>query len=109
MPAVVWNGASGRKYSFELWPIGTNFNDIAGVYIFCRRLANGNWGAVYIGESSSLKGRLSSNLATHHRLDAIKRQGATHICALPISGHPSLRLAVETDLRQLIKPICNRQ
>lgn len=109
MPLVKWTGASGRQYQFQLWPIGSEFFAIAGVYIFCSALANNHWLALYVGQSESFKDRLTDNLRQHHRLNAIIQHGASHVCVLPVSGGLALRCAIETDLRRILDPICNRQ
>lgn len=43
---TTWRGASGQSYIFEAYPVGTQFNAVSGVYIFCRQLASGNWEAL---------------------------------------------------------------
>jgi len=109
---VTWPGQNGRKYDFEHYPIGTNFNAVAGVYIFCKQtnaLTN-SWTAVYVGETEDFGGRLSGvNLPNHHRWKAIAAAGASHICVRQVPGQRQLRLDIETELRATLSPACNLQ
>lgn len=108
-PRLIWTGANGTTYEFEHHGIGTTFNAVGGVYIFCRQALDRRWYAVYIGETDNFRRRLTDELASHHRLESIRRAGATHICALVVGGDVSKRLAIETDLRHSQNPPCNRQ
>jgi hypothetical protein len=106
---LVWAGASGTKYEFEHHLIGTRFNAVPGVYIFCGQGADGRWYAKYIGQTDNMSRRLSEELALHHRLKCARGAGATHICAMIVRGGDAARLQIETDLRQLQNPPCNLQ
>jgi hypothetical protein len=99
----------GKSYEFYHYPIGTVFYAIGGVYIFCALATNGLWNAIYVGETDNFLRRLTDELASHHRWDAISRAGATHICALAVNGNASERVALETTLRHGLNPPCNRQ
>jgi hypothetical protein len=105
-PLVTWPGC---KQAFQLYEIGADFRPIAGVYIFCRREASGNFTALYVGETHDFKNRLSDCLRQHHALADVLRLGATHICALPMTGGLALREGIETVLRNVLDPPCNRQ
>jgi len=48
---TIWPGLYGVRYTFETYPIGTAFQQIGGVYIFCKLAPNGNWDALYVGET----------------------------------------------------------
>lgn len=109
IPRLIWTGATCTTYEFEHHPIDTTFNTVGGVYIFCKEGADRRWYAVYIGQTDNFRGRLTDELATHHRLESISHAGATHICALVVTGDESKRLAIETDLRHALNPPCNRQ
>ncbi|MCS0494196.1 hypothetical protein NVS89_03735 [Ancylobacter sp. MQZ15Z-1] len=108
-PTILWHGQSGVRYPFELWPIGTVFRDHPGVYIFCKPAANGNWDAVYIGETKSFQSRLTDGLAQHHQWVSIVHCGASHLCVMHVPGGLTLRERIETDLRRHIKTPCNLQ
>lgn len=108
-PKLVWTGASGTRYEFENHRIGTVFNQVPGVYIFCALTADRRWYAKYIGETDNFLRRLTNDLALHHQWNSICRAGATHICAMVVHGGHAARLAIETDLRQSQNPPCNQQ
>jgi len=108
-PTINWPSFSGTHYPFELWPIGTAFRDLSGVYIFCKLAPNGNWDAVYIGETQSFQNRLTDGLAQHHQWMSIIACGASHICVMQVPGGLALREGIETDLRRHLKTPCNLQ
>lgn len=99
-----WTGRSGTVYTYEIYPIGTNFVDKAGNYIFASRASYGKWAAHYVGQTVSLKDRLGS----HEREACAIRQGATHIHAHRSQTLP-LQLAEEVDLIASLQPHCNTQ
>ena len=101
-------GISGR-YRFQLDPIGTSYKDIPGVYMFCKLASNGKWDVVYVGETDSLWRRLTNELKAHHSIRSAISHGATHICTLHVPGDRSRRLYIETDLRNALRPPCNKQ
>ena len=102
-------GVSGRKYEFQLHAVGTEYYDRPGVYIFVKRAANCGWDAIYIGETGSLKRRLTDELRLHHQWQGIVVHGATHIATLHVLGELAIREDVETDLRKAISTPCNFQ
>lgn len=106
--SVTWRGASGQSHTFETYPVGTQFNPISGVYIFCRQVASGNWEALYVGETQSLKQRLNTGIGSHDGYARASRLGMTHIAALVVAGDAE-RLRIETDLRHGLKPSANAQ
>lgn len=105
---VTWTGKSGRKYAFELFPSGQQFRDVSGLYIACRKLSTGNFEALYVGETQSLKDRLNAGAVRHTGLACAARKGMTHICATVVAGDAE-RLRIETDLRHGLNPSCNQQ
>lgn len=109
VPRVSWTGASGVPRMFELHAIGTTFNPVGGVYIFCGLSALNVWIPIYIGQTENFKVRLTDGLSAHHRIADIRRFGATHICAAVVTGGQTARLFVETDLRRRYKTPCNLQ
>lgn len=106
---INWVGASGTPYPMYAYPIGTIHMPVSGVYIFCRESSSGLWTALYVGEAEDINARIGNGLSQHHKADACIRAGATHICTRVVSGARSVRLAVETDLRQKYKPPHNDQ
>lgn len=109
MDTVNWKGVSGATYSMQICTFGIAFKETAGVYVFCYQGTDQLWYAVYVGECENFNDRLNLRLEKHHRWDCIKRHGATRVCCFPVSGGKSARTAVETDIRQLYDPPCNRQ
>ena len=105
---ITWRGASGQSYNFEPHPVGTQFNPISGVYIFCRKIASGSWEALYVGETQSFKQRLNTGVGSHDGYARASRLGMTHIAALVVAGDAE-RLRVETDLRHGLNPSANAQ
>lgn len=108
---INWPGYAGRFHSFEMYPIGTAFNHVGGVYIFCKRASNGNWDAVYVGETGNFNERLNTALQRHQAWPACCANGATHISVMIVGGalDRASRLALETELRHSLNPPCNRQ
>ena len=53
----VFYGVSGHQYIFQVYPIGTEFKDIGGVYISTRREINSLGGVAHkmIGIETELK------------------------------------------------------
>jgi hypothetical protein len=105
---ITWRGASGQSYTFETHPVGTQFNPVSGVYIFCRQVISGNWEALYVGETQSLKQRLNTGGSSHYGYLRASRLGMTHIAALVVAGDTQ-RLRIETDLRHGLNPSANAQ
>ena len=107
---VKWTGKTGKVYEMELCQFGKPFISASGVYIFCKPASAANrWDSIYAGEAEDFDDRLNKNLASHHRWDCIKRNGATNVCVIQVAGGKAARTAVETDLRTALDPPCNRQ
>lgn len=105
---INWPGYEGRTFQFEAHPIGTAFNQIGGVYIFCKPAPNGNWDAIYVGETGDFNERLNAALQRHQAWPLCRMHGATHICVMVVGGHQA-RLNIETELRHSLRPPANRQ
>jgi hypothetical protein len=99
----------GSLYQFEVHPIGTAFNPIAGVYVFVKPTGNGTWDAFYVGETGNLNERLNTALQRHQAWPRCCQRGATHIAVLPTGDSLSERLTIETYLRHQLRPPCNDQ
>lgn len=109
LPKITWAGASGTRYELHCHPIGTNYLELPGIYIFCKLAANGYWDALYVGQCEAFCDRIGRDLRSHHKFDDVRRAGATHICTIHITGNYATRLQIETDLRQGLKPPFNDQ
>ncbi|MEX0306031.1 MAG: hypothetical protein AB3N12_01480 [Ruegeria sp.] len=105
---VVWYGATKTPYYFELYPAGTAFNAVSGVYVLCRQIPSGSWEALYVGETQSFHQRLNAGIGNHDGYRRAKLAGMTHIAALCVNGETE-RLRIETDLRHSLDPVANRQ
>ncbi|MEN9538349.1 MAG: hypothetical protein RLZZ126_584 [Pseudomonadota bacterium] len=102
--SIDWVGQSGRSYSYQILPIGTDFRDAPGNYVFARESSPRNWQPIYIGQTGSLARRLS-----HHEKESCARgRGATHIHA-HLSGDEYAREDEERDLIVKWRPPCNQQ
>ena len=98
-----WTGASGKKYEYNIYAIGTNWYDEPGNYIFAQEALPQKWTAIYIGETESFKDRLPN----HNELPCIHRNGGTHIHA-HINRDSSSRLEEEADLLANNATPCNQ-
>lgn len=105
---VTWPGKAGKQYTFDTYPIGTEFNPVLGVYIACKCTGGVNWNAFYVGETQSFHDRLNTGLEHHDGLKCARRNGATHLGVMIVHGDAN-RLRVETELRHVLNPVCNRQ
>lgn len=101
---ILWEGESGRKYKYWIYPLPPNFDAKPGNYIFAKETRPGYWAPIYIGQTSDLSERFED----HHAMPCAKRNGATHIHAHTTEGGESARLAEETDLVRKWSPVCNK-
>jgi len=104
-----WPGLYGVRYTFETYPIGTTFQQIGGVYIFCKLAPNGNWDALYVGETDNFDERLNTALQRHQSWPSCALLGATHLAVMIVGGGKLERCRIETELRHSLNPPCNRQ
>jgi predicted GIY-YIG superfamily endonuclease len=100
---IYWEGASGKKYQYWIYPIGSSFKKEPGNYIFAKKTPT-SWNPVYIGQTDNLDERLGN----HNEEQCAKRNGATHIHA-HTTASKAARLAEEADLIRKWKPVCNDQ
>lgn len=98
---VTLNGASGRSYSFDVYPWGTSFKAVGAVYTILKN--NGtNFTILYIGQTSDLSERFDN----HHKQPCFDRHGKTHI-GIHLESSESRRFNIETDLVRNYTPVCN--
>ncbi len=99
-------GASGKKYAFLVYPWGTTFKPIGGVYAVTRATSNQAGGQthtiVYLGQT----GDLSERFDDHHKADCFNRRSANCIC-VHVEDNEKSRLAIEADLIAAYNPPCN--
>jgi hypothetical protein len=101
-----WNGQSGTKYNFAIYPLGTKFKAVGAVYIFTKRTVKsdgtGSHDFIYIGQT----GDLSTRFDNHHKDSCIEKHGANCVC-IHLNSNESQRLDIETDLVRHHNPPCN--
>lgn len=99
-------GASGRRYTFYVYPWGTLFKPQGGVYAVTRAVANQTGGnnhtILYVGQT----GDLSERFDQHHKEPCFRRNAATHLCVTTEANEQN-RLAIEADLVRAYNPPCN--
>ncbi|WP_300033660.1 GIY-YIG nuclease family protein [uncultured Roseobacter sp.] len=100
---IEWQGASGARYKYWIYPLPPNFDSVPGNYLFAKEVAPGKWRPIYVGQTNDLSERFDS----HHKAACFKRNGATHIHAHAHSGGEAARLAEERDLKLGLNPTCN--
>lgn len=102
---VSWPGASGKSYTYYVYPRGATFTPgQPGNYIHAK-VVNGYWQPVYIGQT----GDLNERLRNHEQQNGVDRNGATHLHVHTNSTDEKVRRVEEKDLIVKWKPICNTQ
>jgi predicted restriction endonuclease len=101
---ITWKGASGREYKYWIYDIGYDkFDPVPANYIFTKETESRTHKPIYIGET----GDITERFDYHHKIDCIRRNGATHINAHKSSSDKETRCKEETDLINKWHPICN--
>ena len=109
MPSLgktTFKGRSGRPYRFKIFPLGTRFRKISGIYIIANR-AQGASGSqrhtvLYVGHTEDF----SQPFSKHRKADALAQHGANCIC-VQSDGSEDSRLEKEQDLIAAFSPQCN--
>jgi hypothetical protein len=101
---VVWTGSNGTNYAYKVFHPSASWNDVPGNYIFAKRVQSGRWIALYIGETESLRARLTPS---HEKWTNALRDGMTHIHAHTSNVLKSVRSGEELNLVQNYRPPCN--
>ena len=101
---IFWEGASGTKYKYWIYDIGYDkFDPVPANYIFAKEAEPQKHEPIYIGETEDISERFDD----HHKIDCIRRNGATHIHAHKSNSDKETRCSEESDLINKWKPICN--
>lgn len=105
-PAVEELKSKWLSYEFEVAPLAdAGWNEVPGVYIFCRSSGLFGWSMLYVGETNSLHRRLT---ASHEQWLAGLRMGMTNVHALLVRDE-TVRLQIEKELIQAFDPPLNKR
>jgi hypothetical protein len=103
---TTFKGRSGTAYRFKVFPLGTRFRKISGVYVIGSRLHSTNGGQqvvpLYVGHTEDF----SRPFERHHRAKDLSQQGANCICVQRDAIDESCA-AKEQDLIAALHPACN--
>jgi hypothetical protein len=101
-----FTGKSGREYRFKVYPLGTRFRKLSGVYIIGNRSHGNNGGRrlvpLYVGQTEDF----SQPFGQHHKAQQFTEHGANCIC-LQSDAIEDSRLAKQQDLIAALCPACN--
>lgn len=99
-------GSSGKTYNFRAYPLGVEFDEMGAVYFITGRapISGGRilHSRIFCGQTADLSKRHYS--IRQERI--FKSYNANCICILPIAEEAS-RLAIERDIHQNYKLLCN--
>ena len=102
---IYWKDKSDTSHRFWIYPRGTKFNEpCPGIYIYARETSPHKWVPIYVRQTENVNVRL----ANHEQRECVDQNGATHIHVSIITDEKS-RLALEKDLIEQWKPVCNTQ
>jgi hypothetical protein len=102
---IHWKDKSGIGHRFWIYGRETKFNEpCPGIYIYARETSPHKWIPIYIGQTENVNVRLTN----YEQQECVDRNGATHI-HISIITDEKARLAIEKDLIEQWKPVCNTQ
>jgi len=99
-----WTGKSGKVYTYIVYGLNADWNDIAGNYIYAAPSDSG-WTAAYIGQTDSFQ----LGLRRHNIEDCALNNGATRIHAHANADGEAARSAEQADLIAAHRPPCNAE
>ncbi len=103
---MVFKGRSGKAYRFKVYPLGTRFRKLSGVYVIGNRSHGTDGGRrlipLYVGHTEDF----SQPFDRHRKAKDFAEQGANCICVQSDTLEES-RLAKEQDLIAALSPACN--
>ncbi len=101
-PTLPLRGRSGATYLFTVFPWGTSFKQLGGVYVVLRREQLDQYTVLYVGQTEDLRTRFDN----HHKQGCFDRNRKTHIGVL-LESSEQRRLAIEADPIAAYRPTCN--
>ncbi len=109
MPAIgktSFKGQSGTQYRFKVFPLGTRFRKLSGVYVVAHRGRDDDGrvrhAALYVGHTADF----SEPLAEHDKSKDFAEHGANCICVQSDQLAES-RVKKQQDLLASLSPQCN--
>ncbi len=103
---TAFKGKSGKLYRFKVYPLGTKFRKVSGVYLVANRLhrQDGSYRhiVVYVGQTEDF----SQPFEQHRKANEFRQQDANCICLQSDDSEES-RLAKQHDLVVALHPVCN--
>jgi hypothetical protein len=92
------------NHEFIIYPPGTQWNNVAGIYIFAGLNPQNQWAPYYIGQCDSFQNRIPS----HALWGRAQSLGATHVHAKVVPQALDRDL-IEKELVQAFQPPLNTQ
>lgn len=105
---VKWPAGIGQFVDTELYPIGTHFHEVSGLYVMCKPTPDGKWQPLYVGQAVNLNQRVGSGISNHHAVHKATAMGASHICVVRIDSAGE-RNSLERVLCRVLQPPVNKQ
>jgi excinuclease UvrABC nuclease subunit len=99
---IIWRAPDFRTLDFGVYQHDGQWNDLSGLYMFCRQYMNGSYTPLYIGQAASLKDRLP----LHEQWNPAVRKGAQVVLAKVVE-HQRDRDYFERCLIQQFQPELN--
>jgi hypothetical protein len=96
--------ATWLSYEFTVYPPATQWNNVAGIYIFSGMNQQRYWVPYYVGQCDSFADRIPS----HEQWDTAQSLGATHVHAMVVPQAAD-RNRIERALIQAYEPRLNAQ
>lgn len=98
---ITLKGCSGQNYEFSIYPLGTNFKSIGGVYYISKRIDKTH-SHIYLGTTEDL----SSRFDDHHKQRCFNRNGANCI-SVHVNQSKEGRELIEKDILCKYNFACN--
>ena len=106
-----WIGASGRRYSADLYPLGLALPPVAGVFILAKQrgpLAQ-SWTALFVGTDADVAQAVRDVRRHSHLWDFAVELGMTAIHLVTAAAGAAERHDIARDLIRSLLPSLNRE